>query len=231
MMEKRNKYMIAAHEGAENPDNMNILKSNSSLRQGTNEEYKKILDYIKSHDMTAKENYEYVAARIDTDSFMDLMVNEIYIANNDPGNLQFYQILPEGKWKQIYYDFCITFYSFDALKMRMASATPGSAVFNALLSYKPWRDQFIERFAWALKEIYNPEQMIKLIDQSAANISSEIAAEHEKFSDTATVDQWNQYVQAMRYFALHRGQAVVQSLKNAFTLSEAQILMLDEAVK
>jgi hypothetical protein len=231
MMEKRNKYMIAAHEGAQNPDNMNILKGSSILHQGSNAEYKETLEYIKTHDMSIKENYEYVAARIDTDSFMDLMINEIYIANNDPGNLQFYQILPEGKWKQIYYDFCITFYSFDTLKLRMANTTAGSTVFNALLSYKPWRDQFIERFAWAIKEIYNPQLVIDLIDQSANNISSEIAAEHNKFSDTATVAQWNQAVQSMRNFALHRGQAVVQYLKNAFTLSAAQIQMLDDAIK
>lgn len=230
MMEKRNKYMIAAQEGIQDPDSMNILKGNSLLRQGTKAEYVKILEYIKTHDLSKQENFDYVAARIDTASFMDYMVNEIYIANNDPGNMQFYQILPEGKWKQIYFDFCITFYSFDTLTMRMKESTTGSSVFNGLLSYKPWRDQFIERFAWALKEIYNPQRVIGLIDQAANDISSEIAAEHVKFSDTLTVEEWNQSVQSMRNFANNRGKAVVSELKRVFDLTDAQIKLLDDAI-
>ena len=40
-------------------------------------------------------------------------------------------------------------------------------MFKALLSYKPWKDQFIERFAWTLENIYDPDNMITLIDKAA----------------------------------------------------------------
>ena len=47
--------------------------------------------------MSQKENFDYVAKYIDTDSFMDLMINQIWIANSDYANLEYYQIL--AGWK------------------------------------------------------------------------------------------------------------------------------------
>jgi hypothetical protein len=237
MMEKRNKYMIADHEGASDPDSMNILTgsgtSSYSILQGTNEGYKEIFNYVTTHDMTQKESYDYVAAHIDTDSFMDEMIGEIWVANNDPGNLQFYQILPDGKWKQVYYDFCISFGAAgnDFLALRRQDQTAGSTLFNALLSYKPWRDKFIERFAWALKEVFSTERVTQYINDAADAIRSEIPSEKARFSDTLTVDEWNADVNDMLYFAKVRNGTIVQQLKNAFDLSPEQEQMLDDAVK
>ena len=111
MQEKRNEAFIAQHEGVADPDELNILKATSLVVQGSNAEYKELLDYVESHDMSQKENFDYIAQYIDTDSFMDVMVNQIWIANSDYGNMEFYRIPPDGKWKQIYYDFCWTFNS------------------------------------------------------------------------------------------------------------------------
>lgn len=237
MMEKRNKYMFAAHEGIDSPDNMNILTgsgiSNRSVLFGSNEEYKEIIQFIKNNDMSIKENFNYVASRIDTNSFMDEMINEIWVANNDMGNMQFYQILPNGKWKQVYYDFCITFgaSNHNFLSDRMLPNTTGSTLFNGLLSYKPWRDQFIQRFAWALENIYHPDHVAELIMQAADAIAGEIATEHALFNSNATVEEWDAGVNDMLYFAKTRGKAIVQHLKSTFDLTEEQQNMLDNAVK
>lgn len=154
MMEKRSEHFIAQHEGVEDPDNMNVLWATSRVVQGSNEEYNALLEYVSTHDMSQKENFDYIAARVDTDSFMDEMICEIWVANSDYGNMEFYQLLPEGKWKQIYYDFCWTFgssaypdASHPTVQRRMADDVTGSTLFNGLLAYKPWRDAFIERFS------------------------------------------------------------------------------------
>ena len=234
MMEKRNKYMVAASEGITDQaviNAINIVKgSGGVVNNGTNEGYKEIYNYIKAHDMSLQENYDWVAARLDTDSFMDLMINEIYIANNDPGNMQFYQIPPDGKWTQIYQDIDNGFYSFDTLALRMDPATTGSDVFNGLLTYKPWRDAFIERFAWAIENIYNPDRVIAMIDEGADAIRGEIAADHERWSgELPTLEEWEAGVQAMKNFAGIRPAAMVNYLKQHFTLTQEQINMLDAA--
>ncbi len=236
MMEKRNKYMVAAHEGITDgtlTDSINLVKGSGRtyVNNGTNSGYVEILDYVAAHDMSAKENYDWLAARLDTDSFMDYMINEIYIGNNDPGNMQFYQIPPDGKWIQIYQDVEITFQSFDTVALRRAEATTGSTMFNALLSYKPWRDAFIERFAWTMENIYAPDKVNALIDQSADAIRGEITAEHDRWGDLVTQEKWEQAVQGMRDFANTRGAAVVNHLTSGFSLTQEQIDMLNAAVK
>lgn len=236
MMEKRNENFIAQHENFSNPDNINVMWSTSRLIQGDASGYKALMTYIESHDMSVKENYEHVAAQVDTDSFMDLMINQIWVANSDYANIQYYQLLPDGKWKQIYYDFCWTFGSSEfpngdhpTLAKRMDSTKAGSTLFNGLLKYKPWRDAFIERFAWALKEVYAPSRVIETIDTIAEMVRSEMPAEREKFG--GTMQGWEKTLENMKIFAKKRGANVVQQLKNTFSLSSEQKNMLDNAIK
>lgn len=235
LMEKRNKYMVAQHEGIADKsviDAINLAKGNGGVvNNGSNEGYLEIYNYMNSHDMSVKENYDWVAARLDTDSFMDLMINEIYIANNDPGNMQFYQIPPDGKWRQIYQDLDNAFYSFDTLALRRDPATTASDVFNGLLKYQPWRDAFIERFAWTMENIYNPDRVIAMIDEAADAIRGEIAADHERWSELPTLEEWESGVQRMRDFANMRGGAMVNYLTNGFSLTQEQIDMLNAAVQ
>ena len=231
LMEKRNKYMVAQHEGASDPDNMDILKGSGGIvSHGSNTEYKKLVSYAKTHDMSQKENYDYVAARLDNGSFMDVMINLIYTSNTDYYNMQYYK-LPNGKWKQILYDTELTFQNANhqTLSARMGN-TCNSDMFNALLKYKPWRDKFIERFAWTIKTVYNPTRVNAAIDKAAADIQGEIEAMHGKFGDTATVNEWNSQITQMHTFANQRPSAMVKQIKSAFSLTDAQKKMLDDAI-
>ncbi len=140
--------------------------------------------------------------------------------------------MPDGKWKQIYYDFCITFGAAgnNFLAVRRADSSAGSTLFNKLLEYKPWRDAFIERFAWALKELYSTERVTQYINDAADSIRSEIPAESAKYGDTLSADEWNAEVNDMLYFAKVRNSFVVQHLKEAFSLTDAQKQLLDNAI-
>ena len=235
LMEKRNKYMVAARENITDKsviDKINLAKGSGGLvNNGSGEGYKAILKYVNSHDMTQQSNYDWVDARLDTDSYMDFMINEIYIANNDPGNMQFYQVPPDGKWIQIYQDLDISFYSFDALALRMKPSTTGSDIFNALLKNDGWRDRFIRRFAWALKNIYGPDRVTAMIDEAAGLIRAEIPAEHRRWKDLPTLENWESNVAAMKSFAVRRGKDVVNSLKQHLPLTQEQRKLLDDAIK
>ena len=224
MQEKRNEAFIAQHAGIADPDELNILKATSLVVQGSNTEYKALLDYIESHDMSKQENYDYIAQYIDTDSFMDVMVNQVWIANSDYGNMEFYRIPPDGKWKQIYYDFCWTFNSgsfpnadHPTLAIRRQDKTTASTLFNGLLSYGPWRDAFIKRMAWALEEVYNPDRVIAAIDTMYNLIADEMPAEREKFG--GTMANWEGHVDSMARFcpqARRKHRAAVQRRILAF---------------
>ena len=229
MQEKRNEDFIAQHEGVSDPDSMNIMKASSQVVQGTNTDYMNLIKFVESNDMSQKENFDHIAQYIDTDSFMDMMINQIWIANSDYANLEYYQILPDGKWKQIFYDFCWTFLSgHPTLERRMDMNKAGSSLLNGLLKYVPWRDSFIERFAWTMDEVYDPDRVLAEIDNQAALIADEMAAERAKFG--GTVNNWEINVEKMREFARTRNEDIVSQLKATFSLSTDQINMLNEAI-
>ncbi|MGI5918790.1 MAG: lamin tail domain-containing protein [Christensenellales bacterium] len=237
LMEKRNKYMVAQAEGITDPAIIDTINLTKGLRDdltssGSYKGYAEIFEFVKTHDLSIQENYDWVDARLDTDSYMDFMINQIYIANNDTGNMQYYQVPPNGKWKQIYQDLDITFYSFDTLALRMDPNTAGSDIFNALLKNKGWRNRFIERFAWALKNIYNVDHVTAAIDEAAGLIRSEVEAEHKRWSsERPTLEEWEAGVQALKAFAKNRPAAVVNHLKQHFQLTQNQIDMLNDAIK
>ncbi len=234
LMEKRNEDFIAQHEGYGDADSINVLKASSLVVQGSNAEYKELVNYVDSLDMSVKENYDYVAARIDTDSFMDMMICQLWVANSDYANLMFYQ-LPGGRWKQIYYDFCWTLgssdggYNHPTLQRRLGSSTAGSTLLAGLLENEEWRNSFIERFAWALKEVYNPERVKATIDDIAGQVRGEMGAEREKFG--GTVANWEAQIDKMKDFADHRGAAIVSQMKSLLPLTAKQAAMLDEAIQ
>ena len=101
-------------------------------------------------------------------------------------------------------------------------------MFNGLLSYQPWRDAFIERMAWALKEVYNPDRVLEAIDTIYDLIADEMPAEREKFG--GTMANWEGHVDSMRDFARKRGANIVQQFKDKFSLTSEQIAMLNDAI-
>ena len=227
LQEKHNEDFAALHENVEDSSTVNYLAGSGMsddprfLLNGTNEGYKEVYTYATTHDMSQKEHFDYVAERLDTDSFMDLMVNQVYIANSDYYNLQFYQV-PDGKWKQVLYDFCWAFrLDHSTLTYRRDPKNGGSDMFNALLSYEPWKQAFIARMAWTMENIYTVDHFVDVIDEMTDAVAAEMPAERAKFTDY--LRDWNIEVEELRTFAKERPANALLQLKSVFGLSGSQL--------
>lgn len=228
MQEKRTEDFVAQHENVADPDSINLVVGSGTssdsrhLINGTNEGYKELLSFASSHDMSVKENFEHVAEQLDTDSFMDCMINQIYLANSDYYNMEFYQV-PGGKWKQIFYDMCWSFREPDhpTLERRRADDVCASTMFNALLSYEPWKKAFLQRFAWSMENFYTTEHFISVIDEVANSVASEMPAERAKFTDAKT--DWETAVEGMRTFAKKRPYEMLGQIKSVLGISGSTV--------
>ncbi len=183
MKEKRSRFFVAQHENTEDADNMDVLKASSLVSHGSNQEWLQLMDYVKSHDLSNRESYQYVAGRMDVNSFMDYMICELYVGNSDYANIQYYK-LPGGKWEWIYYDFCWgwTNYNHQTVTLRRGTKPAASDLFNALLKNADWKDAFCRRFAEIMNTVYATDRVNALIDELAATVDREIAREREKFN-------------------------------------------------
>lgn len=237
MKEKRNRFFVAQHENTENNVDMAIGKGFKQRTYGDNSDWVSLYEYATSHDLSASDAYNYVAERMDVDSFRDYMIAEIYNGNTDTYNFQYYR-LKGGKWKFIFYDFCWGFQSpgHETLAFRMGK-TPSDVcsakLFAAMLQNKGWRDSFCRRFGELLNTAFAPERVSALIDELYGYVEPEIKREREKFNkDTfmgvkqpntnlGTYEGFQSEISKLKDFAQRRPEELKRQLQSNLGLSDS----------
>lgn len=237
MKEKRNRFFVAQHENTENNVDLAIGKGFKQRTYGDNSDWVSLYEYATSHDLSSSDAYNYVAERMDVDSFRDYMIAEIYNGNTDTYNFQYYR-LKGGKWKFIFYDFCWGFQSpgHETLAFRMGK-TPSDVcsakLFAAMLQNKGWRDSFCRRFGELLNTAFAPERVTSLIDQLYGYVEPEIKREREKFNkDTfmgvkqpntnlGTYEGFQSEISKLKDFAQKRPEELKRQLQSNLGLSDS----------
>ena len=237
MKEKRNRFFVAQHENTENNVDLAIGKGFKQRSYGDNSDWVSLYEYATSHDLSSAEAYNYVAERMDVDSFRDYMIAEIYNGNTDTYNFQYYR-LKGGKWKFIFYDFCWGFQSpgHETLAFRMGK-TPADVcsakLFAAMLQNKGWRDSFCRRFGELLNTAFAPERVSALIEELYGYVEPEIKREREKFNkDTfmgvkqpntnlGTYEGFQSEISKLKDFAQRRPEELKRQLQSNLGLSDS----------
>ena len=237
MKEKRNRFFVAQHENTENNVDLAIGKGFKQRSYGDNSDWVSLYEYATTHDLSASDAYNYVAERMDVDSFRDYMIAEIYNGNTDTYNFQYYR-LKGGKWKFIFYDFCWGFQSpgHETLAFRMGK-TPSDVcsakLFAAMLQNKGWRDSFCRRFGELLNTAFAPERVSALIEELYGYVEPEIKREREKFNkDTfmgvkqpntnlGTYEGFQSEISKLKEFAQKRPEEIKRQLQSNLGLSDS----------
>lgn len=237
MKEKRNRFFVAQHENTENNVDLAIGKGFKQRSYGDNSDWVSLYEYATTHDLSASDAYNYVAERMDVDSFRDYMIAEIYNGNTDTYNFQYYR-LKGGKWKFIFYDFCWGFQSpgHETLAFRMGK-TPSDVcsakLFAAMLQNKGWRDSFCRRFGELLNTAFAPERVSALIEELYGYVEPEIKREREKFNkDTfmgvkqpntnlGTYEGFQSEISKLKDFAQRRPEELKRQFQSNLGLSDS----------
>ena len=237
MKEKRNRFFVAQHENTENNVDLAIGKGFKQRSYGDNSDWVSLYEYATSHDLSSADAYNYVAERMDVDSFRDYMIAEIYNGNTDTYNFQYYR-LKGGKWKFIFYDFCWGFQNpgHETLAFRMGK-TPSDVcsakLFAAMLQNKGWRDSFCRRFGELLNTAFAPERVSALIEELYGYVEPEIKREREKFNkDTfmgvkqpntnlGTYEGFQSEISKLKEFAQRRPEELKRQLQSNLGLSDS----------
>lgn len=237
MKEKRNRFFVAQHENTENNVDLAIGKGFKQRSYGDNSDWVSLYEYATSHDLSASDAYNYVAERMDVDSFRDYMIAEIYNGNTDTYNFQYYR-LKGGKWKFIFYDFCWGFQSpgHETLAFRMGK-TPSDVcsakLFAAMLQNKGWRDSFCRRFGELLNTAFAPERVTALIEELYGYVEPEIKREREKFNketfmgvkqpntNLGTYEGFQSEISKLKDFAQKRPEEIKRQLQSNLGLSDS----------
>lgn len=201
------------------PSNLSLIKLNTDtppyapeINSGTQEDlddYMSLVEFTKTHDLSVKENYDFVCDRIDIDSVMDYYIAEIYYGNDDwPGNnFRIWRADQEdnkygdNKWRLVLFDLDNAFLypSFNTIEYILTEDYDKevvSGVMNydgnreiivALMKNEDFKTRFFERFEECLDTVFSSENVLTQIDRLQGIYDSEISSH---FSRWHTQDGW-----------------------------------------
>lgn len=213
--EKIDEDFIAAHENVL-AESVDLLKGDVMVKAGSDKEYRELLAYIedRNFDLSDPEAYRYVTDRIDVQNYADFLIAEIYCANNDAGNIRYYRSSQDdNKWRWILFDTDLGFaHKSDQIWYLINPEGTGYAnafrttIINGLLSNADFRQLFLERLEYNMKNTFSTERVLARIDELAAAIEPEVKRNFERWPSGYS---WESCIEQLRSFAKNR-QSVIK---------------------
>jgi hypothetical protein len=256
--EKINEHFLVSNFNI-NEDDITLLEYSSSetpiIMQGTTDEYNAMINYIKSNDMSNEANYNYVKTLMDVEQFINYQIGHIQLAEEDwpHGNVRFWKAASGNysKWHWINYDMDGSLYSYkigyDKLKMAIGDSVSwqnpewSTVILKNLLENTSFKNLFIQRYAYLLSTIFEPNRVIAVIDSIQNTIAPEIPRHITKWGGQkdpecdetwinatfSTVEEWEKNVKYMRDFAEQRPVYAIQHILDNFDLSGTAVLAVN----
>ena len=168
------KSNICQFEGWEgDEDDIDLVKANTNVMQGSNETMVQLLDYVKSHDMNTDEAYKVLDSAIDIQNYIEYMAVEMYTGNTDTLNVKRYRNpKTDGKWKWVLFDLDWSF-SVDT-NSPQRWLTPGgmgnknrtdNTLFIACMKNATFADRFLTYLGEQMATTYSYENISKMTQE------------------------------------------------------------------
>lgn len=220
--EKTNEHFVAGNYNAD-PKDVSITEFNG------NTEYKKMVEYAHTHDLSQQEHYDYICSQMDVDNYIDFMIAQMYIANIDIDNIKFFKTT-DLKWTWLFYDTDLSFSSsdYDTVKdYTHPSGTGGgralsTKLINALLKNPEFKEKFISRFAWQMNNIWSVENVTARVDELEALIAEDMKRDCQKWG--RSYSGWQGSVDYLRKFPASRNKKLPAFVQSYFGLTDQQMI-------
>lgn len=206
--EKINKDFVARKLAIPN-DSINIIVAKGYLEEGSLEPYRKLMNFVATHDMTVPENYEYMKNNVDFLGLIDYKLGEIYSGNTDVGNIRY--VLPttsesDKKWHFVFYDLDATWVGNKPEASHYISISPDTGndavtehnkILYSLLPNPEFRQLFLERVAYHLENTFSTKNATTVFDRIVAQIRPEMQRNCERWPQLS-YGTWEKNIEEFR---------------------------------
>lgn len=229
--EKINEHFLAQNYGVDK-NNLDILRHNGVARHGSSKNYKYLLRYLRTHDLSKDENVAELSQFMDIHDFIRYNISEVYSDNRDAGgNIRYFRERTDSaKWRWVFYDLDLglgnnnyTGYKRNTLK-KFTNANgeiwPDPAwstfIIRKLLENQNLRFEYITTTCDMLNTVMSPNNAVKLLDKISTNIETEMAFHVKKWG--TSIENWRFHLGIVKTFLKERPKYLRQHLKQKFAL-------------
>ncbi len=240
--EKVNAKFIAGHYNVD-PNKVNIVNVDFTQKAGTENIYD-LFNWVETHDLAYKDNYDYICSKIDIVNFADFWIAQMFCVNPDVHNVRYF-CSPEidgGKWKYIYYDmdhgFRFPYENYYYLYLCNPEGMTGwvgntynNALPRELFRNSDFKKLWFERLAYHLNNALSKENLTANFELLKSLYKDDIARDRERWKDYAdyvvdiypSMSLYNSQLSVIKDFIATRGKIVLDQTKSYFSLSEKQM--------
>jgi len=187
-------------------------------------DFYELAEYCDANDLTVPEHYDYVAARLDFDSFIDWLIMEGYCCNADvAGNVTWFRSAEIGnRWQPVLYDLDNGFYYRDGFLNVLNPDSPQqyAVIATGLMKNQDFRTRFLKRLQYALSGPLSSENVLAQISALETLLTPEISGERQLWGGTE--ENWMADVNRLRSYLTrydHTGM-LMQSLRDTIALTD-----------
>ncbi|MEM6345464.1 MAG: CotH kinase family protein [Bacteroidota bacterium] len=215
-----------------NEDELDLLKNFREAFNGNVLQYNRMMDFVNGHPMSFRQNYLGAKELIDMQEYMDYMILQIYINNQDwPGNnIKYWRAhAPGSRWRWLLYDTDFGFGiwnsqpSENTMDFALEQYGPGwpnppwaTELFRALSASPEFRTEFSQRYLSHINYSFTPERVDHILDSLEQNVSTAMVQHMARWGGQHS--SWQYQVDVMRSFGRSRPTYARQHLRREFNL-------------
>jgi hypothetical protein len=204
------------------------LIESEGLKAGKKEiadEFYDLINKLQNPIYNNEEKYKFIEQKVDIEKFNIYMIFQIYFANTDwpHNNLRVYKIKSKkinSKWCFIPYDmdYSFAYTGSEAVKKDMFHHVLNfknnhvSIIFKQLLLNNDYVKTFKNQFEDYLNTTLSTDYQLHILDSIRNNLTNEISCHIARWRKPASIEQWNEYVDANRIFILNREKYIRQHI-------------------
>lgn len=246
MREHMDEHYIASHYDI-NRKMIVLLEGYITVKSGMpedREDFKGILKFLKTNDITNDKIYTHLKSKIDIENFIDYNIVHIFFNNRDwpKNNNRYWRYRRDvnasnrpygldGRWRWLIYDTDYGFgrsdgikaYRYDTLTFAIDKSKPSTFLLRSLLKNQKFRNSFILRFSDYLNTIFKEEVVLEKIDKIQKILAPEMPEHIERWRackrSIKSIQEWNRNVEYLRYFARRRPAHMRKLIEEQFNLN------------
>ena len=187
-------------------------------------EFLELVEYIRTTDLSIRENYDYVESVLDIEQFLDYVLIQLYLQNLDwlKNNCDFFRAAvpvegserEDGRWRVILYDvdYAINYEQENNYKTFFESEEYCAVMMRGLLENEACRERFVQRFEELMAEAFETERAIAKQQVMESQMAPEIEEDLTRWDvyfqgevvKSTSVSYWYEKMEDLRRFFRER---------------------------
>lgn len=208
----------------------NIVRIDNDVSTGTIDNYRSLVNYLNTNNMSIASNYEYVKTKLNIESFADYWAAEAWVTNNDIINTRFYwhPDVDNGRINMLFYDLDYAmwnvrnnYFQFSVQPEGMSDFNVSTEMMRSLIKNNEFRKTYLDRISYQYKNVWNEERVLNKIDEIYNTLKPEM--ERNQIRWGMTMNDWEENVEKLRDYAKNRGSYYKSTAKSFFNLSDNEM--------